>query len=219
MPTRSAQTKKAQLAKNPAPKRRPGRPRKAERPVSPANLVKIGRLWLTGHSCTEIGELISVSRQAVTYHIHNTLRPMWQAGIQQTLGEELAKIQALEQTAWAQFRSNEPVETHEQLRHVLSEGGADEQLVERVTSKVRRFNQKTWLDVVQWCIEQRCKILGHYTPTKPAVRPEHEFRVAGMTAGQVNDAMIKRMVKVIRDRKKYEEGLETARLAAQGDVI
>ena len=198
-------------ATQPTKRRRPGRPRRSNRPVSPAKLSKIGGLWLTGHSYTEIGELIGVSRQAVSYHVDKTLKPMWKAGVQRTLGEELAKIRVLEQTGWRQFRSKEPVETHEELRHALSEGGVEGKLVERVTKTVRRCNQKAWLEVVQWCIEQRCKILGYYGSDE--VKHEHggELRVAGMTASQVNEDMLKRVTKIVKERKRYEAAVEAAK--------
>jgi hypothetical protein len=68
---------------------------------------------------------------------------------------ELAKIDHLEREYWAAWRdSKEPGEI------TSARPG-------RVTVKrVSRDGNPTFLDGVAWCIEQRCKIFGLYTPSK-----------------------------------------------------
>ena len=165
-------------------------------------------MWLAGHSQTEIALTIGVSRQAIRHHLDTTIKPLWQKSICDPLGQELAKIGLLERVAWQRFNSDAPVETTEQVKHGLDADGVDTAIVERVIKTIKRPGQKEWLEIVQWCIEQRCKLAGYYSEKK--VRHEHsgELRVAGMTAGQVNEEMLQRVTRLIRDRKKYEDALK-----------
>ena len=199
-------------------KRKPGRPKRAERPIGPAELAQISELWLRGRTVEDIGITIGVSRQAISHHLNATIRPLWRDCVAAPLGQELAKIDLLERVAWLRFESKEPAETTEQIKTGLVDDGVALDVIEKVAKTIHRPGQKSWLEIVQWCIEQRCKLAGYYT-VKAEKESSGGFRVAGMTAGMVNDAMIERMVKVIRDRKKYEAGLEAARKAAQDDVI
>ena len=190
-------------------RRTAGRPKRAARPIGPAELGQISRMWLAGHTLEDIGIAIGVSRQAIGHHLDATIRPLWRKEVCDPLGQELAKINLLERTAWKRFNSDAPCETTEQIKKGLAAEGAEESIVERVITTIRRPGQKAWLEVVQWCIEQRCKLAGHYT-VKPEKEEHGTFRVAGMTAAQVNEEMIKRVTKLVRQRKKYEDAIKAA---------
>ena len=196
--------------KKPAPaKRKPGRPKRAERPIGPAEIAQISELWLRGRTVEDIGHTIGVSRQAISHHLNATIRPLWRDRVAAPLGQELAKIDVLERVAWQQFESQAPCETTEQIKTSLDDAGVDLNVLERVAKAIKRPGQKAWLEIVQWCIEQRCRLAGYYT-VKAEKESSGGFRVAGMTAGMVNDEMARRIVKVIRDRQKYEAALKAA---------
>ncbi len=194
-------------------KRKPGRPKRAERPIGPAELAQIGELWLRGRTRAEIARTLAVSESTVRHHLNATIRPLWRDHVAAPLGVELAKIDLLERVAWLQFESKGPAETTEQMKTGLVHNGVELAVVERVIRKIHRPGQKTWLEVIEWCITERCKLAGYYRPKQDEGKRASSFRIAGMTADQVNDAMIQRMVKVIRDRKKYETAQKAAEQA------
>jgi hypothetical protein len=61
------------------------------------------------------------------------------------------------------------------------------------------------LEIVQWCIEQRLRIGGFYSPTRVSV--EHGLRVAGQTPSEVNQAMLGRVQELIRQRRELDDAL------------
>jgi len=65
---------------------------------------------------------------------------------------------------------------------------------------------------VQWCIEQRCKLLGHYAAAKAddQLRRRDEFRVAGKRPSEVNSEMLARLNERIEQRRLYESALAAA---------
>ena len=120
--------------------------------------------------------------------------------------EELAKIDNLERTAWEHFESDDLAETREQLEEALLEVAADSKnnslaVVKRATVKIRRFGQTAWLEVVEWCIAERCKLLGHYGARHHRITAEASFRVAGQTPAEVDDAMLVRLACLIAEQR------------------
>jgi hypothetical protein len=202
-------------ATGPAPpeKRKAGRPKRKEQPVTPEKIEQIGELWATGHTREEIGTVIGISRQAVDYHIQRTIKPLWEKSVLVSMGEALAEIDALKRVAWRQFRSDGAAETREQItQQVLEEPSSTEiklETIEKALTQVKRPGQVAWLHIVQWCIEQRSKMLGHYAPKHHQI-DQGTFRVAGMTRDEVNTSMIELLLEKVEEGRQYTEALRAS---------
>jgi predicted transcriptional regulator len=201
--------KQSSKKKSPA-KRGPGKPRPSERPVTPEKLEEIADKFLEGVPLTQIAEAIGVTRQTIQYHIDATIRPIWQERMRSTLADDLAKVSHLERVAWERFRVSQRPETRRQVKKALVAEGADPQVVERVLTTVTKNGEAVWLQIVQWCIEHRARVHGHYAPTRHQVDMGGELRVAGMSPDQIDKAMLQRMMDKIEERRKYQAALRAS---------
>ena len=188
--------------------RRPGNSRPGRRPVTPEVLQKIGRMWLRGQNNCEIAKEIGVDESTVRYHLQNHIRPIWHEDMRSRLAEDLAKVALLERTAWERFESKVPCETHAQVEKALLEDGNKPRIVKQAVRKITRTGEVAWLQIVQWCLEFRARIHGHFAPTRHQVYDGSEFRVAGMTPVQVDQMMLERLMEKIAERRR-RAGLES----------
>lgn len=125
------------------------------------DLEKAARSYCLGKTQREIAEELGVSRVQITHDLAE-VRKRWQvssvAVIDERKAEQLAKIDNLERVYWESFeRSCEDKEVD--LAEKTSVVGDPD----RTKASKRREGQSgnpAFLAGVQWCIEQRCKILG-----------------------------------------------------------
>ena len=179
-PATPADLPEGQLIREPS-KRPVGRPKRTAPVITPAKLEMIGIMFLQAVPVSVIAERLSVATNAIHHHLDTTLRPRWRARATERFDEELAKVEYLEQVAWERFHESQKPESHEQLRHALSEPDADgktadPKLVERVVKTITRTGESCWLDIVRWCRDYFAKVHGFYksdplTDTKTADRP------------------------------------------------
>jgi len=199
--------------KKPSPKKAPaprgaGKPRPSERPVTPEKLEAIADMFLEGVPISRIAERIGVRRQTIQYHLDASIRPLWQESMRSTLADDLAKVGHLERIAWDRFRASQQPETRRQIKKALLDEGADPQTIEKVITKITKTGEVAWLQVVQWCIEHRARVHGHYAPTRHQVDLGGELRVAGMSPDQVDQEMLKRLLVKIEERRRYQAALK-----------
>ena len=146
---------------------------------------EIAGLYLQGWKQAEIAEKLSgdgerdytLSQQLVSYDIGRLIKAWRESGmvdINDAKAQELAKINNLELTYWgAWLHSCEDAEaTIRKTRGVVQrrqEGDgtfvAERPAEVQQTSKGQAGDPR-FLAGVQWCIEQRCKIIGVYAATK-----------------------------------------------------
>jgi len=170
--------------------RKQGRPHKQDRPITPAILLEINRQWLEGVPQTLMAEQLGVHVKTIQYHVASKLRPAWERNVSKDKALVLAKINHMERTAWERFHSHAPAESREQIHEALLECGGDRQVVDRVLTRITREGQAGWLQIVQWCLEQTCKLLGLYAAERHEVRTSGELRVAGLDPDQLNQEMV-----------------------------
>lgn len=159
-------------------KRAPGRPAAGERVVGPEELARIEAMYLRRASLAAIAEALGVSERTVRHHVDTHLRPRWEAESQGALGEELARVQALEAAAWRAFETTA---------------------------------EAAWLHVVQWCVEWRSKVAGHYAPKQLRIDAGGAFRVAGASIAEVDRTMLARLAQRLAEQKRYETALKQMR--------
>jgi hypothetical protein len=139
---------------------------------SPDQILKdraqIADLYLQGKLQVEIGALLGLSRQQIGYDL-KAIRQEW---LQSSLmdfnarkAEELAKLDRLEREYYAAWEASKQERQTSITEQVTGAGG------DKLKAGIRKEEQTgdpRYLAGVQWCIEQRCKILGLNAPQKIA---------------------------------------------------
>ena len=186
-------------------RRRPGRPPRDQRPVTPRVIEGFADMWLSGRTLRQIAAEFGVTRNTVAHHLDRSVRPLWRRRMEDRLSEEIAKIDYLERIAWQKFHQSEHPATKRQMKKALTEGGANLEVVEKVMTTIKRTGEAVWLHVVQWCVDARGRYLA-YEPPK-TVKVKAEYRVAGKSPDQVNAEMMARLMERVEQRKRYEKSL------------
>ena len=125
----------------------------------------IVRLYLKQKSHREIAQTLNVSVQ----YVGRQLKQIKDAWLESTLvdfnrrqNQELARIDALEAEYWTAWEGSKSDESREALEYV------DEDSIMRLSRKrletIKKNGTSSFLQGIQWCIEQRCKILGLHAP-------------------------------------------------------
>jgi hypothetical protein len=126
------------------------------------DLERISAMYLQGYTQTYIAEEIGVS-QPVIYRDLDEVKKRWRESSVMSMTEakarELERIDVLENTYWDAWRRSNEERT--KTRTSATEAGKAA-FVEKETL----IGEKRYLEGVQWCIEQRCKILGILAPVK-----------------------------------------------------
>ena len=181
---------------------KPGAPKLGERKIGPDELDLIEREIIRGRSVSAVARELDVHPSTVQGHLERQLRPAWQSKLRRGAEVELAKIDHLEAIAWERMDRDEPAESRKTVIEGLREGGADLELVQRMNTSLKRRNATGWVAVVQWCIEMRCKLLGHFAATKVKVEEKDEFRVAGMSTDELDAKMMKMLLEKVEEKRR-----------------
>ena len=184
--------------------RKRGRPKNSERPIGPAELVLIARQHLRHRPNAEIALALGVSERAVEHHLNTTIKPSWRYTLARTQEQELARIDEVERIAWERFEASLAPTTREVVKEVLAKGGTEPQIVERVLTKIDRNGETAWVNVIQWCVEERCKIKGHYAAQRLQINQTTDIRVAGKSREDIDRELMERVAFVIQNREERE---------------
>lgn len=124
------------------------------------DLEEIARLYLQGWSQRKIGEQLKISQQQVSYDLAEIRRRWLESSIRsfdEAKSRELAKIDHLEQQAWEGWNRTIGIKKKTSTKvGVNAKGPVDEETetLEELAGDPR------FLQVVDTCIQRRCKILG-----------------------------------------------------------
>jgi len=176
-----------------------------QRKIGPEELDLAERELIRCRSVAPIAKELGVHPSTLQEHVDRHLRPAWRAKLRRGAEVELAKIDYMERIAWERMDRDEPVESRRTLTEGLREGGADLELVQRVNTSLKRRSAASWVAVIQWAIELRCKLLGHYSASKVKVEEKEEFRVAGMSTDELDAKMMKKLLTKIEEKRRERE--------------
>lgn len=127
-----------------------------------ANLIEIKDAYLRGDTQMSIAERLGLSQAQISRDLA-TIQRRWRESalvdINEAKQRELERIDVLEREYWQAWENSKG----EQSRSTASKAGdvARAQVVKYESAGDPRF-----LAGVQWCVEQRCKILGLLAPAK-----------------------------------------------------
>lgn len=129
-----------------------------------AHLAQVARLYLTGHLQTEIAEITGVDQSQISRDL-KALHTRWKESALIDFNEakqrELEKIDLLEVEYWSTWRESKNPRRRQSVVQQRRAGDADTpgEIVQSRIDNENQFGDPRYLAGVQWCVEQRCKIL------------------------------------------------------------
>jgi hypothetical protein len=130
-----------------------------------SDLVEINRLYLRGDTQMSIAEKLALSQSQISRDLA-TIQRRWRESSIVDLNEakqrELARIDELEREYWQAWQASRG----EQQRSTASKTG---EVNRAQITKYESAGDPRFLQGVQWCVEQRCKILGLLAAVKNEV--------------------------------------------------
>lgn len=175
--------------------------------------LEIAQMYLRGKTQHEIATaLVSpergyiLSQQMISYDLR-AVQVQWQkstlVNIDEIKGRELARVDTLELEyweAWERSKLNAEVRITRQRGKRAKDDKAIPEEVERTERTEGRTGNPAFLNGVQWCIEQRCKIFGLYAPEKINLDWRKEAETKGIDAGELFNKIVAEYVAVLKER-------------------
>lgn len=164
--------------------------------------AETARLYLMGLPQYKIAEQIGVTQQQICYDLKR-IRENWLKSalvdFNEVKGRELDRIDLLEKEAWDAWRRSQlNAETVTQtVRGARANEEGNPKVVEETFKTVGQVGDPRFLDKVQWCIEQRCKIFGLYEPERHMVTWQQEVEQIGGDAGEIFERLVNEAARVI----------------------
>lgn len=135
---------------------------------------KIAELYIQGKYQSVIAEIIGLTQQQISYDL-KAIQKEWIKNTTLSLdtykSTELAKIDHLERTYWQawdrslnQFKSQ--IVKGRDITKDTNTGKPIAESIEKTNKIEDRNGDPKYLQGIQWCIDQRCKILGVYAEIK-----------------------------------------------------
>jgi len=123
--------------------------------------ARLADMYLKGRSQREMIAELEISRSTVQSALKG-LQQEWQSTALYDFNEakalQLAKVDHLEKVAWEGYHLSQQGKTS------MTEMNTNGSSFTSETRSVQPSGDTKWLDKIQWCIDQRCKILGLHAP-------------------------------------------------------
>jgi len=131
---------------------------------------KVATLYLKGWNQTSIAQQFGVTQATISKDLKAIRKEWLESSIRDfdTLKEqELKRIDVLEREYWKQYEASQDAK-ETTSKEAIDIGGKKRHKVR--TTSTQRDGDPRYLQGIQWCIEQRCKILGIYEASKINVK-------------------------------------------------
>ena len=125
----------------------------------------IASLYLRRQSLSSIAERLGLSRPQISHDLKKIQQRWRDASLRdfdEHKAEELAKIDDLECEYWSAWRESK---SQRRLFRTKRRKGSDRDFKDTSVERENQCGDPRFLQGVERCIEQRCKILGLYAPT------------------------------------------------------
>ena len=172
-----------------------------------ADLLTLSSLYLQGFQQSEIGKELGISQAQVSKDlavVYSRWRESSVINFDAAKQRELERIDEVERAYWRAWRDSR--RDSKKTKKLAIRAGTGETVRGEEANETRSGNPE-YLKGVQWCIEQRCKIIGINAPTKTEVT---EIDGGGIDI----DAAIQREIE--RIAAAYQTGNPSAIPATQG---
>lgn len=176
----------------------------------------VASYYLQGKSQRFIAEKIGASIGTVNRDL-KILREQWKANasadIDEAIGKELAKLDRLEEQAWESYlKSVTTTQTHNgtQSRPGQKKGERAKKSTSQNVTVTESAGDPRFLNIVENCIERRCRIIGIDAPGKVEVTGKNggpiEYKDKSNMAISALADMLKNNGVGLRDEEEEEEG-------------
>ncbi len=165
------------------------------------DLDRLAAQYVRGKTHSELAEIFGVSRQQISYDL-KTLQQRWLASalvnFDAVKAKDLAKIDALERTyyeAWERSVGQKETKIAERS------SAAESDRHKAVSRLEQRDGNPAFLTGIQWCIEQRCRILGivQKPGTEVNVQVNNQtLTLGGMSMEEFKNLSNEEMTRVLR---------------------
>lgn len=126
-------------------------------------------LYLRGNSQQSIAERIGVTREQIKYDL-KAIQKRWQdkttINLDAAKQKELARIDELEREYWQAWDASKGEKTKQRQESNGKDSEGKPRIIKAVMEKDQMLGNPAFLAGVQWCISERCKLLGIYAPAK-----------------------------------------------------
>lgn len=133
------------------------------------NLERTTSLYLRGWRQVDIATELNLSREQVKYDLKD-IQARWRETTTINLDEakqrELARIDELEREYWVAWERSKGEKTKQRQETNGKDSTGKPKIVKATMEKDQMLGNPAFLTGVQWCISERCKLLGIYAPTK-----------------------------------------------------
>jgi len=128
--------------------------------------IKVAKYFAQGLTQLEIGEKVKVDRSVVSRDLKALEKEWIEAAVDeiaQYKAKEIIKINNMEREAYEAWeKSKREKETKSKKQSGTTEGGRTEVAIKTESN----FGDTKYFQVVQWCIDKRCKLLGLDSPKR-----------------------------------------------------
>lgn len=149
-----------------------------------AQLVKVAELYVHGRPQYEIAEKLQITQQQVSYDLKKIQR-QWldqaTAMVSEHRAAELARIDERERVAWEAWHRSTQEQQITVTERIEGDGGRKDRASVKTVQKVGAVE---FLNAIQACSDQRCKILGLYAVDQAALQ-ETTIRLIGVLMDDV----------------------------------
>lgn len=179
----------------------------------------VAQFYLQGKTQGDMVDAFNVSHSTVKKYLKE-LREEWQAkalyDFSLAKAEQLARIDEIERVAWEGF--------HNSVKGSLSTTTmkSKDSKTKMQTKTKPSVSDTKWLDKIQWCVEQRNKILGLYAPKKIDQTIKNERKLEEMTTEELLSLADKQAIEPVYEVDgnllEFEEGVEIGSKAGEVDL-
>lgn len=183
-----------------------------------ADRMLIAEKLLAGNGVTEITEIINsirpynLSRGQISYDVKAVEREWVQhylKDVNTMKAKELARIDRIEREAWLAWEKSKQALSVTEKEQVENEQSDKSDSVYQKHRKVRAKKVETerdadekFMNIVQWCVEQRCKILGINAPQRYDINWRKQAEAAGYNPDEMVDELASQFVSAAMKGKK-----------------
>jgi hypothetical protein len=156
--------------------------------------TQIAQFYLKQYTQAEMADMLGISIQTVNADL-KAVRHMWAESAIFDMNEakqrELARIDQLEREYWRAWEESQKEQTTAKTRGRIEteESDGDTYTIPEAyeTQRQPRLGDPRYLQGVQWCIQQRCKILGIEAPTRQDITSGNHplFDLASLSESQL----------------------------------
>lgn len=181
----------------------------------------VAQYYLQGRTQSDMVEELSISMTTVQKYLRE-LREEWKVkalyDFSLAKAEQLARIDEVERVAWEGFHKS--VNGSVSTTTMKSKGSTSSKMRTKTKPSV---SDTKWLDKIQWCVEQRSKILGLYAPKKIDQTIKNDRKLEEMTTEELLNLADKQAIEPLYEvdgslKEFGQDGVEIGSKAGEEDL-